>query len=213
MSHLNVTSEIWYEARQLFSGQTMTDFTLTITSLVTTKYVDGEDIAAHIAKMEGFCRNLMLMSRDIDDSLFACFIRISMPPTWNYVFAGLPQSYTSAEVERRIKDEYGIKTNQESVAMAYRTDHVLPHGKGHTHETKPGELFCTNCNRPGHWIAGCWSKGGGAEGKGPRQKQKFKKKKNDNNERKNKGKNKANQAVQDESDDESHASYMASAST
>lgn len=42
-----------------------------------------------------------------------------MPPTWNYVFAGLPQAYTSAEVKRRIKDEHGIKTNQESVAMAY----------------------------------------------------------------------------------------------
>jgi hypothetical protein len=100
--------------------------------------------------------------------------------------------------------------------MAYRTGHIRSHGKGHMHETKPGEPFCTNCNRPGHWIAGCWSKGGGAKGKGPCQKRKFKKRKNDNNDRKNKGKNKANQAVRDdddESDIKSHASYMASNST
>jgi hypothetical protein len=93
----------------------MTDFTLMITSLMTTKYIDGKDIATHIAKMKGFCHDLMLMSCDIDDSLFTCFLHISMPPTWNYVFTGLPQSYTSAEVEGHIKDEYGIKTNQESI--------------------------------------------------------------------------------------------------
>lgn len=208
MSHLRVASEIWSEARRLFSGQTMTDFTLTITSLVTTKYIDGEDISAHIAKMKGFHRDLMLMNRDIDDGLFGCFLRISMPPTWNYVFAGLPQSYTSAEVERRIKDEHGIKTNQESVAMAYRAVQMI----GKSNETSPGDPFCTNCNKPGHWIKGCWSKGGGAEGKGPRQKRN-QKKKNDNKGKKNKGKDKANQATHDhDSDSESrvsHASYMA----
>ena len=88
MSHLRSAHEIWSEARRLFSGQTMTDFTLTITSLVTTKYVDGEDVAAHIAKMKGFRRDLMLMDRDLEDGLFACFLRISMPPSWNYVLGG-----------------------------------------------------------------------------------------------------------------------------
>ena len=43
-----------------------------------------------------------------------------MPPSWNYIFAGLPQAYLSAEVECHIKDEYGIKSNQESVALAYQ---------------------------------------------------------------------------------------------
>lgn len=32
----------------------MTDYTLTITSLITTKYVDGEDPATHIAKLKAF---------------------------------------------------------------------------------------------------------------------------------------------------------------
>ena len=111
VSHLKVAKDIWDEAKRLFSGQTLTDFTLTITALVTTKYVDSEDVTAHLAKMKGLHRDLTLMGHDIDDSLFTCFLRISMPPTWNYVFAGLPNNYTSAEVERRVKDEYGIKKN------------------------------------------------------------------------------------------------------
>src|SRR6266436_6506328 len=63
MSHLRNASEIWSEAKRLFSRQTMTDYTLTITSLVTTKFVDGEDPATHIAKMKGYRRDLMLMNR------------------------------------------------------------------------------------------------------------------------------------------------------
>ena len=139
ISHIKLASEIWSEARRLFSGQTITDFTLTITSLVTTKYVNGEDIPAHLAKIKGYRRDLTLMGRDIDDGLFACFMRILMPPTWNYVFAGLPNNYTSAEVERRIKDEYGIKTNQESVAMAYRAGQTSGRGKS-------GDTTCDNCH-------------------------------------------------------------------
>ena len=54
VSHLKNMVDIWKEAKRLFAGRTVTDFTLTITSLVTTKYVDEKDIPAHIAKMKGF---------------------------------------------------------------------------------------------------------------------------------------------------------------
>jgi hypothetical protein len=121
MSHLWSAHEIWSKTRHLFSGQTMMDFTLTITFFITMKYADGEDVAAHIVKMKGFCCNLMLMNRDLEEGLFTCFLCILMPPSWNYVFAGLPQMYTSAEVKHQIKDEHGIKANQESVAMAFCT--------------------------------------------------------------------------------------------
>jgi hypothetical protein len=208
MSHLQIVSEIWDEAKHLFSRQTMTDFTLTITSLVTMKYVDGEDISAHIAKMRSYRCDLTLMSCDIDNGLFACFLHISMPLTWNYVFASLPQSYTSAEVEQQIKDEHGIKANQESVTVAYRAMQTTRM----TNKTSPGDPFCMNCNKPGQWIKACWVKGSGAEGKGPHQKQRQNKKKSEDK-KKHKGKNKAHQAVHDNDSDAGshslHASYMA----
>jgi hypothetical protein len=56
------------------------------------------------------------MQRDIPDDLNACLLRISMPATWNYVFAGLPTKYMSAKVEQQIKDKSGIRKNQESAA-------------------------------------------------------------------------------------------------
>ena len=89
--------------------------------------------------------------------------------------------------------------------MAYRT------GDGHKHEHRAGEPFCTNCNKPGHWIVGCWAKGGGAEGKGPRQRKKQRKRDSEKKDKK-KDKEKANWAVRDKSDDESEhsdISYMA----
>ena len=98
VSHLKVVKDIWDKVKRLFSGQTLTDFTLTIMVLVTTKYVDGKDVTTHLAKMKGLCRDLTLMGCNVDDSLFTCFLRISMPPTWIYVFASLPNNYTSAKV-------------------------------------------------------------------------------------------------------------------
>ena len=66
VSHLKIAKDIWDEAKHLFSGQTLTDFTLTITALVTTKYVDGEDVTTHLAKMKGLRCNLTQMGRDVD---------------------------------------------------------------------------------------------------------------------------------------------------
>ena len=207
MSHLKIVSEVWDKAQRLFSGQTMKKFTLTITSLITLKYVDGEDPAAYIVKMQGLRQDLMLMNRDIDDGLFACFLQILMLPSWNYVFSGLPQAYTSAEVKCQIKDEHGIKLNQESTALAYR---ALPSGNSHGQGSKCSDPYCTNCNRPGHVIGDCWSKAGGAEGKGPQQKRKQKKNgEKDRGKHKFKGKEKANQAmVNSNSDDDTKLSVM-----
>ena len=198
VSHLKNVVDIWKEAKRLFAGQTVTDFTLTITSLITTKYVDGEDIPAHIAKMKGFQCDLTLMGKDLDDGLFGCFLRISMPPTWNYVFASLPNDYTSAEVERRIKDEYGTKVNQETLATAYQAGQRQG-------RAKPGNVVCENCKCPGHSKAKCWLPGGGAEGKGPNHKKKKKKQSEKQKEDEKKLKHRANQAISDESDSEEEA--------
>ena len=81
LGHNKVASVIWSEARRLFAGQTTTDWTLTITNLVTTKFVEGEDLTAHIAKMKSYHCDLIMMQWDIDDALYACFLCISMPLT------------------------------------------------------------------------------------------------------------------------------------
>jgi hypothetical protein len=116
IGHLPTAAEMWAEARRLYASATATDWTLAITSLVTARYTDGDDVAAHISKMKGYRRDLVLMQRDIDEELFACFLRISMPSTWDDVFATLPDHYTSLEVEQRIRDEYGVRTSQSTAS-------------------------------------------------------------------------------------------------
>ena len=105
----------------------------------------------------------------------------------------------SAEVERQIKDEYGIKVNQETLAMAYQA-------RQRQGGVKLGNVVCENCKCPGHSKAKCWSPGGGTEGKGPNHKKKNKKQsKKQKEDEKKKLKHRANQAISDESDSEEEA--------
>ena len=99
IGHLPMAAEIWMEAHRLYMGSMVTDWTLTIMALVTSHYNDGEDATAHITKMKTYHHDLLFMQHDIDDELFACFLHISMPLSWNYVFAALLEHYTSAKVE------------------------------------------------------------------------------------------------------------------
>ena len=75
------------------------DWTLMITAIVITRYTDGEDVSVHIAKMKGYQHDLILMQWDLADGLFTCFLHISMPSTWNYIFAALPDHYNTTEVK------------------------------------------------------------------------------------------------------------------
>jgi transposase InsO family protein len=193
--------ELWTETRRIFAGQTMADYTLTISSLINTKYGGGEDdVIEHLTKMKRFRRDLILMNRDIDDAVFACFLRLSMPPDWNYVFAGLVDPYTSKEVETRIKGEHGNRAVQTAAATAFRAA-TTPKTKGKGRKGKPdgtrnGDARCTNCDAPGHLADDCWAPGGGAEGQAPWQKRKKKPKKG-----------KAKKAEENSSDD-SEVSFM-----
>ena len=143
IGHIMHAAEMWAEARHLYAGTMATDWTLTITALVTTRYTDGEDTTEHIAKMKAYHRDLILMQHDIADELFACFLCISMPSTWNYVFTTLPNYYTSAEVERCIRDKSGICMSQAAASSFHanktkkgHTDQYCSYHKLHSHRTE-----------------------------------------------------------------------------
>jgi hypothetical protein len=94
------TAEIWAEVKKLFTGQTTTNYTLTISLLINTKYGEGDEtVLEHIMKMKQYKRDLIMMNRKLDDDIFTCLLHLSMPQDWNYVFAGLVDLYTSADVE------------------------------------------------------------------------------------------------------------------
>ena len=162
-------AEAWRDIKRLFAGQTTADYTLTMANLITTKY-DGEgDVIEHLMKMKGYRRDLILMNRDVPDEIFACFLRLSMPQEWNYVFAGLVDPYTPKDVESRIRAENSNRSAQSATATAFRTNRMHgKKGKSNPKEQSKGPT-CSNCKKSGHVAADCWSKGGGAEEKGPQR--------------------------------------------
>jgi len=203
-----MAAEIWMEARRLYMGTTATNWTLTITTLVSTHYTDGEDVLAHITKMKSYCRDLLLMQHNIDNELFACFLRISMPSSWNYIFAALPEHYMSAEVEQRIRDEYGVCTSQGA-----NTSLQAVRPKRKPCPPIPGQPYCDNCKIPGHWTKDCYSPSGMMHGKPHESKSKKEEGTKDaksKNESKGKYKAKprwANQAVTEDNEHESDQKY------
>ncbi|KIM64463.1 hypothetical protein SCLCIDRAFT_8511 [Scleroderma citrinum Foug A] len=123
------------------------------------RHTDGEDINAHITKMQGHRHDLVMMQRDIDNELFACYLRISMPSTWNYVFTALPDHYTSAKVEQRIRDEQGIRSSQSATSSAFQVSQSNKTKGAHSRTPIPGQPYCTNCKISGHHTKDCYSKG------------------------------------------------------
>ena len=205
IGHLYRASDMWMEARRLYANTTPTDWTLTITALVTTCYTDGKDINAHIKKMQSHRRDLIMMQHDIDNELFACYLCISMLSTWNYVFAALPDHYTSAEVERRIQDEYGIRSSQSATFSAFQASQSNKTKSGRSRTPIPGQPYCTNCKILGHRIEGCYSKGKQKERKEEKKEEKAEKEQG-REKPKPKAKKKANQAVASSSDDDNNDS-------
>lgn len=190
LGHLATAADMWTEAIHLYGNLTATDWTMLITRLVTEKWtptgLSEGDPLDHIAKMKGYRRDLQLMDRDIDDCLFACFLRISMPSDWNGIFAGLPSVFNSNEVERRIRDEWAVRSIQATTETVWSANHqdkpIWTRDGKHSKQDKSktsdkkctgptckdpkcsGEPYCTNCGRPGHWVVTCWAPGGPLHG-------------------------------------------------
>jgi hypothetical protein len=155
----NMTEEAICQVRHLFAGQTLTDWTLIITGMVTMKFNDGDSLPAYMACMKAYHHDLILMQHDINNQIFACFLQILMPPTWNYIFAGLHNYYTSAEVECHIKDEYRVWTNQNTAMLTYKAM-MSSNLKQKSWTPIPGKPYCLNCKISAHDDKDCWSKGG-----------------------------------------------------
>ncbi|KIJ18409.1 hypothetical protein PAXINDRAFT_8654 [Paxillus involutus ATCC 200175] len=228
LAHYETACQIWDEAHCPYAGTTVTDWMLTIASLVNMKHKDGEDIATHITKMKGYRHNIILMNCNINDNLFTCFLRLSMPPSWNIAFTALPDHYTSAEVE------HGIRLSQTKGSNTlYQASQGSLSRSGLSRTPVPGQPYCNNCKITGHWTRDCYSKGGLKNGQNWKDKEKLKKDKqgSDKDTKPKKGKERskpksrpgkrANEAVAKEdkgSEDEprsdtEHSSYLANCSS
>lgn len=175
---LITANEHWDHLQEYRRGTTTYDFIHLFSLLNSTKYVDGEDIRDHIAKMQDYRNQVVCLNDDafkVPELIYACILRLSMPKSWDIAFTGLPNNLRWKEIVRRINDESAKRMVRQSAEDQAEAAYNLRHGKQKSKrsgaESSSGDSAkkCTNCGKSNHWFQDCWAPGGGAEGQGPRQ--------------------------------------------
>lgn len=156
-----------------------------ITNLIRAKYQEGEDVAAHIARLPPRPHT------DSSETSMTLFLLLSS--VFSCLRAGIIYSLDYRPIIHQPK--WSARSNMsleharikwQEVATAYQAQYA-PKGK----ENKGSQPFCNNCRKPGHTIEKCFHD----EGQGPTQK-KENKAKNDGCENwKKKNLKRANQTV------------------
>jgi hypothetical protein len=166
----STAAETWSTLRQQFGVAGSTGLINIIIQLINTKYKVGDDITSHINTFRGLRREANLINQPVADELIAIFLRLSMPSTWDSAFAALPETITTAEIERRLVE---FNSHQTTRAKLSGSDTAY----GAFDQKKPGSNsgnrpMCDNCRRQGHTKEKCFQPGGGQEGQAPWQKDK-----------------------------------------
>ena len=171
-------------------------------------YTTGKDVGEHIVQFEGARQNLASSGFIIPDHIAAILLVTTFssdpadPYSWNAFTSTLriTPTTTFSTIANAFLDEARRRS-------ANAPESFMSEGSYAAIETaarSTGLKFCRNCKRTGHEINTCYSKGGGMEGKGPRQKDKKKKGK--------KAKEKAN-TVEDEGGEDSNVVFEKCLST
>ncbi|KAE9385397.1 hypothetical protein BT96DRAFT_1091322 [Gymnopus androsaceus JB14] len=129
----------------------------------------------HEKKMKNLLRTLKDYGGTCNDPQFRLIVIASLPLDWKQdtrnvpgtssedAFTFLHSLYLEKQQERESseRDEKRVKVllaSQNTTAVA-----VEPQRAG-----RNSDLVCSNCGKRGHTVHRCWAKGGGAEGKGPK---------------------------------------------
>jgi hypothetical protein len=132
---------------------------------------DATDIAEHITELRRIQEELAILGSLVSDEDFLLLIISLLPESWdNFTSAYLGASSNAPTIssnefislvleENRCRLE---KTGDGGAAMYGQAK------EGDREGRKDGVECYYNCHKEGHIAAGCWSKGGGKEGKGPK---------------------------------------------
>jgi len=195
---LNSAEEMWKVVKADATTKSTLYLLDTEDQLSSMKLAENDDSKAHLMELRQHfqlmlqCRdNLVKMGSTLSDSRFNTIIMSSLPETYRPTL----QTITAAEwasklsggqshtmkpddlitfitEEHRVINDKRTKNTETALAAHAKRSGKRQTGNGkknHKPETPESDITCGNCKRPGHMDAGCWSKGGGKEGQGPRQ--------------------------------------------
>ena len=137
------------------------------------EYMDGQDINAHLGHINGLITQLKSRTWCWDHFHIVTILR-SMPKTteWLSVTESL-KSVDPSNITKEIVSLRLIEKAQE-IADRNRSKTSTVSGSKNSQAFAVGREVCSNCGKEGHIFEKCWSKGGGAQGKGPKKNNKKK---------------------------------------
>ena len=139
------------------------------------KFSDGEDLNVFLSKAERLQRLLKDTDAPVGDGELILRIFKGMPKRWDGYLSSIrgSQSYRDGENSyKRIKEDLICEwRTQESLKQQEPAKMAMVGARQDRPQFSKGRFQgeCRNCKKKGHKQEDCWAKGGGKEGKGPRQ--------------------------------------------
>lgn len=169
----SVTSEnMWTTLKTLYTPSGMNGLYGAFTALVSAKFVDGENLDTHIARVRSLANDCANCGHVIDDKLVAIIVLFSMPQSWSTVVQIIettaPAAISLESVIVKLKN--AAKVSERTVgpadtasagALAARIGH---HAPGYNAATSPSSVStspqpfrgkCYKCGQRGHIDRNC----------------------------------------------------------
>jgi hypothetical protein len=209
---------VWKKLASIHADKGSMYETNLLTQLQTTRYVEGDNMREHLAKMTEIKERLAEINCQISDESFVAYIRtsISLVPNFRSLITTL--SATSHESGKKLTstnliwhlneeansvalEENINKSNEAMIAATAKARGSTSKGKEKEKKDSP-RCSNPNCKKKGHTNDNCWEKGGGKESEAPDWWKKLKEKSEEKKKKSEKGKTANATEKSDDADDE-----------
>ena len=164
---IKTSSLVWKELESLFQAKTMSQVILLRGELNKLCMAEDGDVVEYIGMLEKLQRKLKATSAPVSDEELIVRVIGSLPVSWDSFVQGLRSNTETLKKFDLVKAALVQEESNRVFRGQSKEKEKEKHHAFHVKARFNGE--CNNCGKKGHKKDTCWAKGGGAEGKGPKQ--------------------------------------------
>ena len=153
--------EIWTRLQDIFGSRGAVGVVNLRREFFRTFAEEGASMEEHVRKLRGLQQELSAQGQSITDPDFVNTLLTSLPDSWSTFITAVNAGeviISSNTLISRILDEDQAR----QAGAARQTALKASERPGATKGT------CHNCGKKGHYVADCWTRGGGGEGQAPK---------------------------------------------
>ncbi|SCV70659.1 BQ2448_3421 [Microbotryum intermedium] len=159
LAYTETSAEMWTILENKFRKRGHNVLYTGLIRLLATKYIEGQDMDAHLTKLRMCYEELAKIGKAISDEYLCIFILNSLPESWSNVNMWFEQAHanpddvvTSTQVIGQIKNE---AQRRQTAAISVNSNQVITKSNAGALATLQ-PLKCTHCNKKGHIAADCY---------------------------------------------------------